>query len=310
VGVVAGELVHRPPLAFLSGVPRRIQGLALALAALALAAGIAVWFLAQPGHRGPLVERVPALQGILAALEAALNLPPETEEAATAAGGGAAGGGGGAGGAALPNITTFELQAPAEDGAGGYTLAWQVEGAQAVSLSGTPQPDAKAGTLALDTLQDAEYVLEATNDAGTVTKSVAIVVLRPPEIQEFTAVPAAAIPGQTVTLSWRVKRAERASLNGEKIDPSAGSRAVTLSGDSAYTLVVENELGRSQQTVRVSTPSANAAVVSPSPSIAAAGATLVSTPASQPATSAKPQIAPGLSASPSAVASPAPTARP
>jgi hypothetical protein len=62
LGVVDGELVYRPPLAFLSRVPGRIWKLALAFGALALAAGIAVWFLAQPGHRGPLVERAPALK--------------------------------------------------------------------------------------------------------------------------------------------------------------------------------------------------------------------------------------------------------
>ena len=186
IGMVDGQLVYRPPLAFLGRVPRRVQALALALGALALAAGLAVWFLAQPGRRGPLVERVPLLKGPLAALEQALNLPPETEQVG---GAGGAGAGGGAAAAGLPSITTLELRPPAEGGPATYQLAWEVQGAQTVSLAGTPQPDARAGSLALETLQDAEYVLEAKNDAGTVVKAVGIVVLRPPEIEEFTAGP-------------------------------------------------------------------------------------------------------------------------
>jgi hypothetical protein len=295
IGVADGQLVYRPPLALLGRLPRRLQALALALGALALAAGLAVWFLAQPGRRGPLVERAPLLKGPVAALEQALNLPPETEQAGGAGGAGAGGGGGAVG---LPSITTLELRPPVEGGPATYEVAWEVQGAQTVSLSGTPQPNPRAGRLALETLQDAEYVLEAKNDAGTAIKSVGIVVLRPPEIEEFTANPANALPGQAVTLTWRVKRAERGSLNGDRIDPAGGTISLSPTADTTYRLIVENELGRTEQALQVR-------IVQPNPNPAASPSAIAIVGTPNPA--AKPQAPAGPAVQPAASPAPAVT---
>ena len=215
----------------------------MALAALALLAALLIWFLAAPGRRGPLIERVPATKPFVAAVENALNLQPKVAAVPDAGADGAAAG--------APHIVRFELAMPGDQGRTDYALTWEVEGADQVKISGAVQPDPRSGTLKLDKLDTAEYVLEASNGNTTVNQSVGIVLLQPPEIQELVAVPTEVTRGQSATLRWTARRGERANLQDQAVDPTAGSLQVSPTATTTYTLIVENELGRTERTVEV-----------------------------------------------------------
>jgi hypothetical protein len=247
LAMVVGELVYHPPFATLAALPLNLRRLLMALAALALAAALLIWFLAAPGRRGALIERLPVTKPIVAAVETALNLP---EKVAAADAGADAAADGGAGGPA-PQIKRFVLATPGTDGRTDYALVWEVEGADEVKIAGAEQPDPKSGSLRLDKLQNTEYVLEATRGGVTVNQSVGIVILRPPDIQDLAVTPDAIGPGQTAKLRWKAARGDRASLGEQTVDPDVGSLDVSPAATTTYTLVVENELGRTERSVQL-----------------------------------------------------------
>ena len=59
------------------------------------------------------------------------------------------------------------------------------------------------------------------------------------------------LPGQAATLQWKAVRADRANLDDQTVPPTGGTLAVTPAATTSYTLMVENELGRTRQTVQV-----------------------------------------------------------
>ena len=254
LAMVIGELGYRPPLATLAALPLNARRLLMALAAAALLAALLIWFLAAPGRRGALIERVPSTKPLVAAVETALNLP-EKIAAPDAGGAGAV--------AAAPRIKTFELTTPGQGGRTDYALVWEVEGADQVTIQGQPQADASAGTLPLTKLENTEYVLQASKGAATVNQSVGIVILRPPDIQQLAANPPQIAPGDSATLQWTAVRGDRASLADQTVDPTGGVLKVSPTATTTYTLVVENELGRSQRTVEVRVAPAAAATPKP-----------------------------------------------
>jgi hypothetical protein len=245
VAVVAGELIYKPPLASLAALPLGLRRLLMAVAALALLAALLIWFLAAPGRRGPLIERLPVTKPFVAAVETALNLPDKVAavEDNAGAGEGAA--------AAAPIIKRFELATPADGTRSDYALVWEVEGATQVKIAGAEQPDPRTGTLRLERLENAEYVLEASNGSTTVNQSVGIVVLRAPEIVEFSATPSSVTRGQAAELRWRARRGDRASIQDLTVDPLGGTLQVAPTGTTTFTLIVENELGRTERSVEI-----------------------------------------------------------
>jgi hypothetical protein len=254
LAMVIGELGYRPPLATLAALPLNARRLLMALAAAALLAALLIWFLAAPGRRGALIERVPSTKPLVAAVETALNLP-EKIAAPDAGGAGPV--------AAAPHIKTFELTTPGQAGRTDYALVWEVEGADQVTIQGQPQADASAGTLPLTKLENTEYVLQASKGATTVNQSVGIVILRPPDIQQLAANPPQIAPGDSTTLQWTAVRGDRASLADQTVEPTGGVLKVSPTATTTYTLVVENELGRSQRTVEVRVAPAAAATPKP-----------------------------------------------
>ena len=230
LGTSDGEFVQRALLPFLS-TPLQWRRLAMAAAGLAAAAALLIWFLAEPGRRGPLIERAPVLKPAVAALETAFNLPEPV-----------AGGGSPSAAAARPVITRFELQS----GGGAFALVFDVQDAEQVSIDGQPQPNSTSGSFNLPALAEGEHILTATNTAGTTARSLGIVVLKPPAIDALEATTA----GPTTTLRWRTRGAERVSLNGEPV-ATDGSLEVRPTQNTLYTLLVENELGRAERQLQV-----------------------------------------------------------
>ena len=54
-----------------------------------------------------------------------------------------------------------------------------------------------------------------------------------------------------MNLQWIGLRGNRATIGNQAVDPNGGSLTVTPTGSTTYTLVVENELGRTERTVEI-----------------------------------------------------------
>jgi hypothetical protein len=76
-----------------------------------------------------------------------------------------------------------------------------------VKVRGQTRPP--SGSERIQNQDDAEYVLEATSDGGTVKKSIGVIVLRPPEIEDLSASAPSVDPGKPVTLQleYQARRA-------------------------------------------------------------------------------------------------------
>jgi hypothetical protein len=101
--------------------------------------------------------------------------------------------------------------------------------------------------------------LVARNAAGTARRSVGVLVLRPPEIRQFTVTPPTTDAGQLVTLAWEAVRAESVRVfgpdlepTGVVVDPLLGSLQVRPMQTATYTLRAENALGRVEEALPVS----------------------------------------------------------
>jgi hypothetical protein len=227
-----GLLIHRPPLAGIAAIPPKVRGALLFLGAAALGAALTIWFLFSPGTR-----TWPLRQEVRAALEAVDPVLPSQ------------GSGGPSGPVAPPVIERLELRVPPNAQRGELELSWSVRDADEVKIDGRPQR--ATDSMRVQVEQDREFKLEASNKAGTVTKAVGVVLLRPPEIAQFNASTQQVQKGEAVTLSWEIVRAQRAGINGQAITPGRGSMEVRPEATTTYTLVAENELGRDERTLIV-----------------------------------------------------------
>jgi hypothetical protein len=121
-------------------------------------------------------------------------------------------------------------------------LKWQVTGAREALIDGK-LVDATQGTLQIDRPENKEYVLEASNEGGTVTQRLGVVLLKPPTIASFEASPG---PEEATTLSWKVENATRVMVDGEPVptqDIASGRRQVKPEHTRDYVLIAENEVG-------------------------------------------------------------------
>ena len=285
-----GRILYQTPVPFYLALPRKLRlSHFLILAALLAVAAIAIWLLTDPGERttdlapeetatalaeaptdteaggaagaegganGLTAEQAAATAEAAAAEAAAGGAGSEGEAgadgeagAAGSEGGGDAGAAGGGAVSGLPNVLAFELRVPENAPRGEFDLVWEVEGADDIQVDGQSQPP--AASLRVQAVEDRQFDLVATNAQGSVTRSVGIVILRPPEIVEFKADPETVAPGQSTVLSWEARRADVASLNQQVVEPERGSREVRPESDTVFTLIVENDLGREERSVLV-----------------------------------------------------------
>jgi hypothetical protein len=252
---VEATLIFRSVFAFLARIRGRLGLLVLALMGLVLLAALILRLLLGGGPQNPPAKPSPAPELTVAPTSEASTTPgrsveltpeptgkptpaaeptPGTEVQAKPA---------------PPTISRFEVVESEDVGRGVFVLSWAVQGADEVMIAGEQKAD--SGTETIQDLQDAEFELDAINAGGTVKKTIGIVVLRPPEIQELSASATLVDSGEPVTLTWRVKHAERASLADQQVDPGEGIAEVRPNQSAIYTLVVENELGRMAQSVEV-----------------------------------------------------------
>ncbi len=145
------------------------------------------------------------------------------------------------------------------------TLAWNVTGADRVSISGLG--DVTGNSVSVSPTESTSYTLTATNAGGSVSHTVSLVVRAPaPVIHSFNATPAIIERGASTTLSWSVENGEVISIAGLGV-VSGTSVAVSPASTTSYTLTVSNESGSvsatTQVTVNVPPPFIQAFQVSP-----------------------------------------------
>jgi hypothetical protein len=252
-----GTLIYRGLFPFLIGLWTKLRGPLLILAVLALLALAGLWALGRAGVQlpfnnpfaqpqpAPTAAPTPAAPPVVAPTVAPpappTVAPPPAKPTAPPAPP-----------LAPPTINRFEVTVPSDGTRGQFVLSWDVSGAREVTVAGQTQPP--TGTQRIQDLDDSEYVLEATNAGGTVRKSVGIIVLRPPDIQDLSASADSVSSGEPVTLSWKVRRGERADIDGQQVDANSGSLDVRPTATHVYVLTAENEMGRSVKRVAVRVP--------------------------------------------------------
>ena len=149
-----------------------------------------------------------------------------------------------------PRITHFAAE-PAAVALGGETaLAWTVTGAASAVLQpgAIPLPHPASGTVRLPVYETTLFTLQVAGPGGTDSK-VATVVVKPVQIETFTAHPAEVSPGDAVTLSVRTEFAASASIDqGVGPVPRMGEVTVHPRQTTLYTLTAN---GQSPQTKAV-----------------------------------------------------------
>lgn len=280
---VQAELVYRPVFAAWAGLPLALRRavavlipiilLALALFALLRNNGAP----AQPTVNAGATQTALALLTVqanaagtqtalaqAAAAAAASNAGTQTALAGSSAsqtqtalaqanGGGGAGGTGtstGTGGpsnsaSGPPQILRYDLSQVN----GAWQLNWEVTHAITVTLN-----DVKVlplGTQTVDANTDQSYTLTATNGRDIVSQSQGVQVLQPPQIQSFTADQTEVCLGCSVTLSWKVARAETITINDQTENDAQGSATFQPTANTDYLITAQSALGKDVKTLTV-----------------------------------------------------------
>ena len=155
-----------------------------------------------------------------------------------------------------PVIGTFKA-APASITIGASTtLSWSVTGATALSVA--PGPGTVSGTsVSVSPEANTAYVLTATNQFGTSTKTINVTVTPPlPVIGSFGATPNLINPGASSTLAWSVSGADSVTISpaltggtGSSTVAASSSIGVQPAATTTYTITASNAGGKVTQSV-------------------------------------------------------------
>ncbi|MFB3828094.1 MAG: OmpA family protein [Bryobacteraceae bacterium] len=128
-------------------------------------------------------------------------------------------------------------------------LSWAVENADEVTI--TPGPgrvDSRGGATDVTVQQTTTYRLVARSGDRQVAADVTVVAtaaaVAAPQIIRFVATPATINPGEAANLSWTTEGGTQVSISGIGNVEANGSRAVTPSQTTTYTLTVRAADGR------------------------------------------------------------------
>ena len=157
---------------------------------------------------------------------------------------------------APPTIVSFTAT-PATIAVGGSTsLAWNVTGGAAISISDL---GGQSGTsVAVSPATTTSYTLTATNAAGSATATITVTVeTQLPVITDFWANPYQVTPSQSSTLNWAASQADSLKLDNVSAGTSFGTMtgttyAVNPSTTTTYKLTATNLVGSVSATVTVS----------------------------------------------------------
>jgi hypothetical protein len=139
-------------------------------------------------------------------------------------------------------------------------LAWETENADTVSIDvqeGSGMSLGSVGTSGTSTVSPADtttYKITATNDSGSVTRTVTVTVTPPgmPRILNFVATPQEIDPGEFSTLVWEVEEADTVTITDLGPVDLVGNSDVQPANTRTYTLTATNDQGSVSAEVIVS----------------------------------------------------------
>jgi hypothetical protein len=146
-----------------------------------------------------------------------------------------------------PVINSFTADPQAIDEGSSSTLSWSTSG-QVDSLTISPEVGDVTGqtSVTVSPAQTTTYVLTASNNAGSATAEVTVVVgPQPPVITSFTATPDVIDPGQSTVLSWTILGKPDSLSISPGVGNVTGQTSVTVSPSvvTTYILTASNSYG-------------------------------------------------------------------
>jgi len=132
------------------------------------------------------------------------------------------------------------------------TLSWTSVNADNVVITPGVGPVAKTGTVSVKPGQTTTYIVTATGGGRTSVCSITVTVgAAVPVIASFTATPASINAGQSSTLQWSVQNADSVSISSIGTVPASGTRSVSPTATTVYTLTATNKAGSATRTATV-----------------------------------------------------------
>src|SRR5437763_1879118 len=128
------------------------------------------------------------------------------------------------------------------------TLTWSTTNATSVTMNGVAV--GANGSQSYSPTVTTTYTLVASNSAGSVTDTTTVTVNAPMPTALINAMPMSIQSGQSSTLQWSSSNATTVTLNGSAVSAS-GSRMVSPTATTTYTLVASNSTGSVQSAVTV-----------------------------------------------------------
>ena len=145
-------------------------------------------------------------------------------------------------------------------------LRWTVSGATTVSIDQGIGVVALSGSRQIAPISSTTYTLVATNSVGSATARTTVTVTSnaAPTISQFSADSTNLQPGQSTTLRWSVSNATSVSIdNGIGPVSSAGTRSITPSATTSYTLTASGTGGTRSAAVTVSVAQQSSCTTAP-----------------------------------------------
>lgn len=155
--------------------------------------------------------------------------------------------------AEAPVINSFGADPESVKPGESSTLNWDVSNATSVTINQGIGDVALKGKKIVIPASNTQYVLTASNEAGSVSAAVQVVVLSGlPVINYFTANPWSITSGGSSTLNWDITNATTVTINKGigNVNP-VGSVSVSPSADTSYTITATNAIGWSSATIEV-----------------------------------------------------------
>ncbi len=163
----------------------------------------------------------------------------------------------------MPVINSFTVS-PGEIIAGdSVTLSWNVSGANKINILGIGDVPA-AGTQQVTPASTTTYTLSATNSNGIskATATVTITTSGVPVVVSFSADSEAIYEGDSVTLEWYVTGADTISIDNDIGSiPFQGSKEVSPTETTTYTLTATNEAGSTKDEIEIEVATSNTPLI-------------------------------------------------
>jgi hypothetical protein len=160
----------------------------------------------------------------------------------------------------VPVITSFSGSPISITTGGSSTLQWNVTGATSVSIDQGIGMVPSSGARSVSPIATTKYTLTATDNAGSVVASTTVIVSPTsgtPAILSFTSDPGSVLVGKSSILEWNVTGAKSVFIDqGIGTVPLSGTKLVSPSSPTVYTLTATNSLGSvsSSATVTITQP--------------------------------------------------------